>query len=638
MQTDGASNRGAEVIRAQLATLPDTPGVYRMLAADGSVLYVGKAKNLKRRVASYTRTDGLPGRTRRMVALTRAMEFVTTHTEAEALLLEANLIRSLLPPFNILVKDDRSFSYIVIGKGHEFPRLMQHRGSAERRGTTGKGGAGKGNRRDSDLFGPYASPHLVGMTIAALQRAFLLRSCDDGVFASRTRPCLQHQIKRCSAPCVGRVGEEEYAAQVQGVRDVLSGRSAEVQADFARHMQDSSDRLEYEDAARWRDRIRALTALQSRQDINLEDTLGDADVLALHREGGAACVQAFFFRGGRNQGTRAFFPRIDAEEEPGDILAAFAAQLYADTPPPALLLLSHPVAAPDLLAEALGLTAGRRVAVETPRRGPKRRTVEHALTNARDALGRRLADRSTQAALLEGVARVFALPAPPRRIEIYDTSHIQGAFPVGAMVVAGPEGFQRNAYRRFHIRDPEAAGDDYAMLRETFTRRFARARTDDPSRDEQGRSAGLWPDLILIDGGLGQLNAVRDELAMLGITDIPLVAIAKGPDRNAGRERFFRPGQPPLSLAANDPVLHFLQRLRDEAHRTAIDSHRARRMKAMSHSRIDGIPGIGPTRRKALLHHFGSATAVASAGLKDLEAAPGISAAIARKLYEHFHG
>lgn len=623
---DGVPGSGADVIRAQLSTLPDTPGVYRMLAADGSVLYVGKAKNLKRRVASYTRTDGLPNRTRRMVSLTRSMEFVTTHTEAEALLLEANLIRSLLPPFNILVKDDRSFSYIVIGKGHDFPRLMQHRGSAERRGTSGKG-----NRRESDLFGPYASPHLVGMTIAALQRAFLLRSCDDGVFASRTRPCLQHQIKRCSAPCVGRVSEEEYADQVQGVRDVLSGRSAEVQAEFARHMLDSSDRLEYEDAARWRDRIRALTALQSRQDINLEDTLGDADVLALHREGGAACVQAFFFRGGRNQGTRAFFPRIDAEEEPGDILAAFAAQLYADTPPPALLLLSDPVESPELLADALSLSAGHRVAVECPKRGAKRRAVEHAQTNARDALGRRLAERSTQATLLEGVAHVFGLPAAPRRIEIYDTSHIQGSFPVGAMVVAGPEGFQRNAYRRFYIRDPEAAGDDYAMLRETFTRRFHRS-------SEAGRDSGQWPDLVLIDGGLGQLNAVKDELAMLQITDIPLVAIAKGPDRNAGRERFFRPGQPPLSLAPNDPVLHFLQRLRDEAHRTAIDSHRARRMKAMSHTRIDGIPGIGPARKKALLHHFGSATAVASAGLKDLEAAPGISEAIARKLYEHFHG
>ncbi|MBP2301330.1 excinuclease ABC subunit UvrC [Azospirillum picis] len=629
---------GAEVIRAQLPTLPDTPGVYRMLAADGSVLYVGKAKNLKRRVASYTRTDGLPNRTRRMVALTRAMEFVTTHTEAEALLLEANLIRSLLPPFNILVKDERSFSYIVIGKGqggkgqggkgHDFPRLMQHRGSADRRG-----GGGKGNRRDSDLFGPYASPHLVAITISTLQRAFQLRTCDDGVFASRTRPCLQYQIKRCSAPCVGRVGEEEYAEQVQGVRDVLSGRSAEVQAAFARRMTDSSDRLEYEDAARWRDRIRALTALQSRQDINLEGTLGDADVLALHREGAAACVQAFFFRGGRNQGTRAFFPRVDADEEPGAILAAFAAQLYADMPPPALLLLSEPATAPDLLAEALSLTAGRRVTVECPKRGPKQRAVEHALTNARDALGRRLAERSTQETLLAGVARLFALPASPKRIEIYDTSHIQGAFPVGAMVVAGPEGFQRNAYRRFHIRDPEAAGNDYAMLRETFTRRFARARTDDPDR-----SAGLWPDLILIDGGLGQLNAVRDELAMLRITDIPLVAIAKGPDRNAGRERLFRPGQPPLSLPPNDPVLHFLQRLRDEAHRTAIDGHRARRMKAMSHTRIDGIPGIGPTRKKALLHHFGSAAAVASAGLKDLEATPGISAAIAQKLYEYFHG
>jgi len=612
---------GADVIRAQLPLLPDTPGVYRMLGADGAVLYVGKAKHLKRRVASYTRTEGLPNRTRRMVALTRAMEFVTTPTEAEALLLEANLIRSLLPPFNVLVKDDRSFSYVVIGRGHDFPRLMHQRGGSAR------------NARETDRFGPYAAPHLVGMTIATLQRAFLLRTCDDGVFASRTRPCLQHQIKRCSAPCVGRVNEEEYAEQVQGVRDVLSGRSAQVQADFAERMMDSSDRLEYEDAARWRDRIRALTALQSRQDINLEGVIDEADVLALHAEGGTACVQAFFFRGGRNQGTRAFFPRHDREEEEADILAAFAAQLYQDTPPPALLLLSHDIPAPDLLAEALSLRAGRRVAVETPKRGPKRRTVEHALTNARDAHGRRLAERSTQATLLDGVAKLFGLPGPPNRIEIYDTSHIQGAFPVGAMVVAGPEGFQRNAYRRFFIRDPEAAGDDYAMMRETFFRRFARARKDDPDR-----KAGLWPDLILVDGGLGQLNAVHEVLQTLGIAELPLAAIAKGPDRNAGRERFFQPGKPVFDLPHNDPVLHFLQRLRDEAHRTAIDTHRARRTKAITHSRIDGIPGIGPARKKALLHHFGSSNAVASAGLTDLEAAPGISRAVARKLYEHFHG
>ncbi|MBP2228630.1 excinuclease ABC subunit C [Azospirillum agricola] len=612
---------GADVIRAHLPLLPDTPGVYRMLGADGSVLYVGKAKNLKRRVASYTRTEGLPNRTRRMVAQTRAMEFVTTPTEAEALLLEANLIRSLLPPFNIRIKDDRSFSYIVIGRGHDFPRLMHQRGGSAR------------NARDADRFGPYASPHLVGMTIATLQRAFLLRTCDDGVFASRTRPCLQHQIKRCSAPCVGRASEEEYAAQVQGVRDVLAGRSAQVQAVFAAHMTDCSDRLEYEDAARWRDRIRALTALQSRQDINLEGVIDEADVLALHSEAGVACVQAFFFRGGRNQGTRAFFPRHDQEEDAADILAAFAAQLYQDTPPPSLVLLSHDIPDPDLLAEALGVRAGRRVAVETPKRGPKRRTVEHALTNARDAHGRRLAERSTQATLLAGVAKLFGLPEAPNRVEIYDTSHIQGAFPVGAMVVAGLDGFQRNAYRRFHIRDPEAAGNDYAMMQETFFRRFARARKDDPDR-----KAGLWPDLILVDGGLGQLNAVHEVLQTLGIAELPLAAIAKGPDRNAGRERFFLPGREPFGLPPNDPILHFLQRLRDEAHRTAIDSHRARRTKAITHSRIDGIPGIGPARKKALLHHFGSSAAVASAGLSDLEAAPGISHAVARRLYEHFHG
>jgi len=617
----GVSMDGAQVIRAQLPLLPDGPGVYRMLAADGAVLYVGKAKNLKRRVASYTRTEGLPNRTRRMVALTRAMEFVTTPTEAEALLLEANLIRSLRPPFNVLVKDDRAFSYIVIGRGHDFPRLMQQRGGNAR------------HARETDRFGPYASPHLVGTTIAALQRAFLLRSCDDGVFAARTRPCLEHQIKRCSAPCVGRATAEDYAAQVQGVRDVLSGRSAQVQAVFARHMTDSADRLEYEDAARWRDRIRALTALQSRQDINLEGVIDEADVLALHAGAGVACVQAFFFRGGRNQGTRAFFPRHDPEEDPADILAAFAAQLYQDTPPPARLLLSHDVPDPALLAEALSLRAGRRVAVETPKRGPKRRTVEHALTNARDAHGRRLAERSTQAALLAGLAALLGLPDSLRRIEIYDTSHIQGAFPVGAMAVAGPDGFQRNAHRRFHIRDPQAAGDDYAMMRETLTRRFARAIKEDP-----GRTAGQWPDLVLIDGGLGQLNAARAVLQDLGIADLAVAAIAKGPDRNAGRERVFQPGKDPVSLPPNDPVLHFLQRLRDEAHDTAIEQHRARRTKAITRSRIDGIPGIGPARKKALLHHFGSSAAVASAGLADLEATPGISRAVAQTLYDHFHG
>ena len=615
---------GAAVIRATLPTLPETPGVYRMIGADGRILYVGKAKNLKRRVASYTRTEGLPTRTRRMVALTRSMEFVTTHTEAEALLLEANLIRTLLPPFNVLVKDDRSFSYIVLGQGHDYPRLMHHRGSARRNGT----------RRDGDLFGPYASPALVGMTIAALQRAFLLRTCDDATFASRTRPCLQHQIKRCSAPCVGRVTTEDYAAQMQGVRDVLSGRSAAVQAEFARHMTECSDRLAYEDAARWRDRIRALTALQSRQDINLEGVLEEADVLAVHAEGGTACVQAFFFRGGRNQGTRAFFPRHDRDEDEAAILMAFAAQLYEGTPPPRSVLLSHDIPDRALLAEALTMAAGRRVEVEVPQRGPKRRVVEHALTNAREAHGRRMAERSAQGKLLAGVARVFGLPGSPARIEIYDNSHIQGAFPVGAMVVAGPEGFQRNAFRRFHIKDPAAAaGDDFAMLREVLTRRFGRALKEDPERKD-----GLWPDLVLIDGGLGQLNVARAVLAELGIADVPLVAIAKGPDRDAGHERFFLPGREPFRLEPNDPVLYFLQRLRDEAHKTAIDAHRTRRLKAMEHTRIDGIPGIGPARKKALLHHFGSSTAVASAGLKDLESAPGISAAVARRVYEHFHG
>ena len=610
--------QGTAVIRAYLSTLPETPGVYRMIGVDGAVLYVGKAKNLRRRVASYTRPDGLVNRIRRMVALTRSMEFVTTHTEAEALLLEANLIRTLRPPYNVLVKDDRAFSYILLGKGHDYPRLMQHRGSS---------------RGSGELFGPYGSSGLVGMTVTVLQRAFRLRSCTDAVFTSRTRPCLQYQIKRCSAPCVGRVTPEEYRVQLDELRAFLKGRSGEVQATFARRMNEHAERLEYEAAAQWRDRIRALSTLQARQDINLERALDDADVIAVHTEGGVACVQVFFFRGGRNQGTRAFFPRHDAAEEPAAILAAFTAQLYDQTPPPRLVLLSHDLPERTLLAEALTLRAGHKVEILRPRRGDKHRVIEHALTNAREAHGRHMAERATQARLLAGVADAFGLPVPPARVEVYDNSHIQGAFPVGAMIVAGPEGFQRNAYRRFHLRDPQAAGDDYAMLREMLTRRFGRALKEDP-----GRANGSWPDLVLIDGGLGQLNVARQVFAELGITDLPLVAIAKGPDRDAGRERFFLPDRPPIQFRPNDPVLYFLQRLRDEAHRAAIESHRARRVKALGRSRIDEIPGVGPVRKKALLNHFGSSTAVAAAGLKDLETAPGISATVARRVYEHFHG
>ncbi|WP_207458921.1 excinuclease ABC subunit UvrC [Azospirillum sp. SYSU D00513] len=616
------SLQGAEVIRSYLPTLPETPGVYRMIAHDGAILYVGKAKNLRRRVASYTRTDGLVNRIRRMVSLTRSMEFVTTHTEAEALLLEANLIRTLLPPYNVLVKDDRAFSYIMLGKGHDYPRLLHHRGS---------------RRGEGELFGPYGSPGLVGMTVSVLQRAFQLRTCTDQIFDSRTRPCLQHQIKRCSAPCVGRVTPEEYREQTDEVRAFLKGRSSEVQAAFARRMHEHSERLEYEAAAQWRDRIRALTSLQSRQDINMEGVLDDADVIAVHAEGGTICVQVFFFRGGRNQGTRAFFPSHDAEEDAASVLAAFAGQLYDEAPPPRLVLLSHDLPERELLADALTLRAGHRVEVECPRRGDKHRVVGHALTNAREAHGRRMAERSTQARLLAGVAEAFGLPAAPNRVEVYDNSHIQGAFPVGAMVVAGPEGFQRNAYRRFHLAagsvDGTTAGSDYDMLREMLMRRFARALKEDPQR-----TSGSWPDLVLIDGGLGQLNVARDVMTELRITDVPLVAIAKGPDRDAGRERFFMPGREPIQFKPNDPVLYFLQRLRDEAHNTAVESHRARRVKAIRHSRIDEIPGVGPIRKKALLHHFGSSTAVAAAGLRDLENAPGISATVARRVYEHFHG
>jgi excinuclease ABC subunit C len=610
----GGMARGVAVIRASLKTMPGRPGVYRMLDRKGDALYIGKAANLKNRVANYTHIAGLPHRLKRMVAETSSLEIIVTHTEVEALLLECNLIKRMMPRYNVLLRDDKSFPYIHLTGGQDFPQLAKHRGA---RGPSG------------DYFGPFASAGAVNRTLIALQRAFLLRSCSDSVFSSRSRPCLLYQIKRCSAPCTGRIDKEGYARLLDEAREFLSGRSQQVQKRLAKRMQELSDRREYEGAAAIRDRIRALTQVQGRQDINLEG-LGDADVVALHQAGGDSSIQVFFFRGGQNWGNRAYFPSHARNLEADEVMGAFLGQFYDNKPAPPLILASHAPVEQALLAEALASRTGHKVEIQTPNRGDKRKLVEAALFNAREALGRRLAESSAQLKLLEGVGHAFGLDGPPQRIEVYDNSHIQGAHAVGAMIVAGPEGFTKNAYRKFTIKEKIAPGDDYAMMREVLGRRFARALKESPEREG-------FPDLVLIDGGLGQLNAARQVMADLGVADVPLVAVAKGPDRNAGRERFFQYGKEPLSLEARDPVLYFLQRLRDEAHRFAIGAHRQKRAKAIGSSPLDEIAGIGALRKKALLHHFGSARAVAAAGLADLERVQGISKIVAKKIYDHFH-
>jgi excinuclease ABC subunit C len=619
-----AFGAGGEVIRAALPTLTLGPGVYRMLDAKGDALYVGKARNVKRRVAQYLQFGRMPNRLQRMVSETRQLEVITTHTEVEALLLESNLIKRLTPRYNVLLRDDKSFPYIAILAEHDYPQLAKHRGARDRKGR---------------YYGPFASAGAVNQTLTALQRAFLLRSCPDTVFNGRTRPCLLYQIKRCSAPCVGRVGLEDYGKLVAEAEEFLAGRSHDVQTQLAQRMQEASGHQDYETAALFRDRIRALTQVQARQDINVEG-VGNADIIAAHQAGGQNCIQVFFFRSGRNYGNRAYFPRADRQLSSAEVLAAFLGQFYDDKPAPPLILLSEDVPDCALIAEALTQKMGSRVQITVPERGDKRKPVEHALANAREALARRMAESSSQARLLEGVAGVFGLDASPNRIEVYDNSHIAGREPLGAMIVAGPDGFMKNAYRKFNIRgvgSPDnpggiAPGDDYGMMREVLSRRFARALKEDPTR-----SSGTWPDLVLIDGGQGQLNATLQVLADLGVNDVPVVAIAKGPDRDAGRERFFMPGREPFSLEPRDPVLYFLQRLRDEAHRFAIGGHRARRSRAIVQSPLDEIAGIGPTRKKALLLHFGSAKAVARAGLSDLENVGGISKAVAKKIYDHFH-
>ncbi len=609
---------GPQVVEVCLATLPAAAGVYRMLGTGGEVLYVGKARNLKKRVAAYTRPGRLGPRLHRMVAETASMEFVVTHTEAEALLLESNLIKRLRPRYNILLRDDKSFASILVTGDHPFPRVLKHRGAQSRPG---------------DYFGPFASTWAVNRTLTALQRAFLLRSCSDSVFAARTRPCLLYQIKRCSAPCVGRIGAEDYGRLVDEARAFLAGGSQHIQQQLAVRMQAASDDLDFEDAARFRDRIRALTAVQSHQDINLSE-IGDADVIALAQSGGVACVQVFFFRAGCNYGNRAYYPDQAAGETEGAILEAFIGQFFDERPAPPLLLVSHPLPHQELIQEALSLRTGRKVVVAAPQRGAKMALVRQALENAREALARRLGESASQRRLLQGLADLLGLESVPERIEVYDNSHVGGSEAMGAMIVAGPEGLLKSAYRKFRIRNPEgsSAGDDYAMMREVLTRRFSRAQSEDPDR-----TGGQWPDLLLIDGGAGQLAAVHQVLQDLGAEDVAVAAIAKGPDRNAGRERIFLPGRPPLQPEPRDPVLYFLQRLRDEAHRFAIGSHRARRSAKISVSPLDEIPGIGAARKKALLHHFGSARAVERAGLADLEVVPGVSRTMAKKIYDWFH-
>lgn len=615
---------GAGVISALLPSLSLGPGVYRMLNARGDVLYVGKARSLRKRVSTYAHPERLPIRLQRMVSETASMEFVTTHTEVEALLLESNLIKQLTPRYNILLRDDKSFPDILIRSDHPYPQLVKHRGARNRPG---------------EYFGPFASAGAVNRTLTALQKAFLLRNCSDSIFANRTRPCLQYQIKRCSAPCVDRITPDDYAASVTQAMRFLQGGSQDVQTGLAEAMQEASEALDFERAAALRDRIRAMAAVQTHQDINV-DGVSDADVIALHMQGGATCVQVFFFRAGRNNGGRAFFPSHDADQSAASILAAFLGQFYDTRQPPKSLYVSELPDEQALLEEALSIKADRTVHIQAPQRGSKRQLIDHAISNAKDALGRRLAESSTQRKLLDGLAEALKLDRRLDRVEAYDNSHSGGTNAVGAMIVAGPDGFEKNAYRKFNIKRPApasedaeiAGGDDYAMLQEVLTRRFTRALKEDPDRDR-----GQWPDLVIVDGGKGQLGVAEEVFAELGIDDVALAGVAKGPEREAGRERLFVPGRESFLLPPRDPVLYFIQRMRDEAHRFAIGAHRTRRAKSAHTSPLDDIPGIGGKRKKALLLRFGSAKAVARAGLKDLEAVDGVSAALAQKIYDHFN-
>lgn len=627
---------GAAVIRDYLARLPTKPGVYRMLARDGEVLYVGKARSLRHRVAQYAQGRAHTSRLHRMVALTAAMEFVVTATETEALLLEANLIKRLRPRFNVLLRDDKSFPCIAIREDHPAPSLQKHRGARSFPG---------------QFFGPFASANAVNRTLNTLQKAFLLRSCSDSVFEGRTRPCMLYQIKRCSGPCVQLVGPDEYQKLVAEAAAFLKGRSDELQEKLALEMNAAAEQLDFEKAARLRDRIRALAAIRAVQGVNPK-TFAEADVVALYNEGGVSCIQVFFYRAGQNWGNRAFFPRHERDAEPSEIIGAFIAQFYEDKEPPALILTSHPPSEIDILEQALALRAGHGVVLRTPQRGEKREVVEQAMLNAREALGRRMAESASLGKILEGVAETFQLPAPPERIEVYDNSHIQGAHPVGAMIVAGPDGFQKNQYRKFNIKSTDLTpGDDFGMMREVLRRRFSKLVRSTPNRRGEPASEGgldfskleaeeegsAWPDLVLIDGGEGQLQAARLVLAEIGcLEQVTLVGIAKGVDRDAGRERFFQHGRPWFRLDEKSATLYYLQRLRDEAHRFAIGAHRQKRKSDLLKSPLDEIEGVGSARKKALLHRFGSARGVARAAVAELLTVDGVSEALARRIYDHF--
>ncbi len=675
---------GRDVVAEFARHAPLAPGVYRMIGTGGEVLYVGKAKSIKKRILSYARGAGLETRIARMVAATTSIEFVTTATETEALLLEANMIKRLRPRFNVLLRDDKSFPYILITRGDKAAQICKHRGA---------------RNRDGDYYGPFAAVNAVNRTITALERAFLIRSCSDTVFESRTRPCLLFQIKRCSGPCTGEIARADYDELVREAKAFLSGKSRAVKEELAREMDEAAEALDFERAAALRDRLAAFSAVQARQGINPRG-VEEADVFAIHQDGGFNCIEVFFFRTGQNWGNRAYFPRADRALGPGEVLGAFLAQFYDDKPCPRLILLSHDIEERALLSEALSIKSGRKVEISVPVRGEKRDLVEHALANAREALGRKLAEAASQQRLLAALATSFTLPHPPRRIEVYDNSHIQGTNAVGAMIVAGPEGLRKNQYRKFNIRSETLTpGDDFGMMREVLTRRFKRLINEAPrpsmqtQRLEQGAEASAidtppaspfplagegrgegagsnvtdephhptpssnsspqgggeqaaapaddegspWPDLVLIDGGEGQLNAARETLGDLGITDVPLIGIAKGPDRDAGRETFHMPGRTPFRLAPRDPVLYFVQRLRDEAHRFAIGSHRQRRSRDIREAGLQEIAGIGPTRKRALLRHFGTLKAIERASIADLSQVPGVSAETARRIYDFFH-
>ena len=609
--------KGHECIAAYLKTLDSSPGVYRMLDEQARVLYVGKARNLKVRVSNYARPSGHSARIDRMIRNTAAMMFLTTKTETEALLLEQNLIKQLKPKFNVLLRDDKSFPNILVTKDHAFPQIKKHRGAKKQKGS---------------YYGPFASAGAVNRSLNQLQKVFLLRTCTDATFESRTRPCLLYQIKRCAGPCVGLIEPDDYAKLVDDASRFLSGKSTSVQGQLAKDMAEASENMEFERAAALRDRIRAMTQMQTQQGINPQG-VAEADIIALHMQNGQACVQVFFIRANQNWGNRDYYPRVGDDVDAAEVMQAFVLQFYSDREPPKAVLMSHGLDDEDLVIDALSQKAGRKVDVAVPQRGEKADLVGGAMRNARESLARKMSETATQTKLLKGVADAFDLAEPPKRIEVYDNSHIQGAHAVGAMIVAGPDGFEKNQYRKFNIRGDELTpGDDFGMMKEVLMRRFKRLLKEDPDKEKS-----MWPDLLLIDGGAGQVSAVRQIMTEMGVDDLAMVGVAKWEDRDAGKEEFYRTGKQVMALRHNDPVLYFIQRMRDEAHRFAIGTHRAKRSKAIGATPLDDVPGVGATRKRALLAHFGSAKAVGRANLADLKAVDGISSAMAETIYDYFH-